>query len=242
MKKILFKTLSKPFAVIAILSMFSHTAYGGNENDAPEPATKLEVKMEGKINHTVHTANVTAFVTFNRFPVSLEEFKKVQEQIGEEPQGAVALELMAAEMYRRDRALGLKCLELCNVSSNVNIQVSRWKELFSDDKYYARPYQIAAFLKGAKPDNDYKPDEPYKVEMKVSTNAYTKETFLYNSDVLFINVITAGKDKGVESVEVIKPGKCVDFPQGSKYFLVHNCPGLYSQVKQIYDTNWNKLK
>ena len=212
------------------------------ENKQPEPTSDLEVKMEGKIDHKVHTANVTASVTFNRFPASLAEFKKVQEQIGGEPQGAVVLELMAAEMYRRDRSLGTKCLELCNVSTNVKIQTDRWKELFGSDKFYARPYQIAAFLEGANPDNDYTPKEPYKVEMKVSTNTYTKETFVFNSDVLYLNVLTEGKDKGFETVEVIKPGKCMDFPQGSTYFLVHNCPGLYSQVKQIFDTSWNKLK
>ena len=213
------------------------------ENKPPVPASDLEVTMDGEIDHKTYTKGQKASVTFNRFPASLAEFKKVQEQIGGEPHGAIALELMAAEMYRRDRTLGTSCLELCNVSSNVKIQTDRWKEIFGSDKVYARPYQIAAFLKGANPDNDYTPNEPYKVDIEVNeSNPYGKETFLYNSDILYLNVLTKGKDKGFEMVEVIKPGRCMDFPQGSTYFLVHNCPGLYSQVKQIYDTNWNKLK
>jgi hypothetical protein len=32
------------------------------------------------------------------------------------------------------------------------------------------------------------------------------------------------------------------YPNGSDYFLVNNCPGLYAQVKEIYAGNWKGLK
>ena len=209
----------------------------------PTPASELKVELEGEINHNTYTKGQTASVIFNRFPASIDEFKKVQEQIGGEPHGAVALELMAAEMYRRDKTVGAKCIELCNVSSNIYSQMDQWKQLFDlNDKHYARPYQVAAFLQGANPDNEYTPKEPYTIKVNVGSTAYSQEKMFYNSTVITLEVLTEGKGGGKERVEVIKPGKCIDFPQGSKYFLVQNCPGLYAQVIQIFDLEWNKLK
>ena len=215
------------------------------EDDSELPLEEIEVTIAGNIHHTIFTKDQYGSVSFNRFPASVNEFQKIQEQIGGEPHGAVALELMAAEMYRRNASRGTQCIELCNVKSNVELQMSRWRQLFDlkDETQYARPYQIAAFLKGATPDNDYTPNEPYTVEVRVgSAHPYIQETMLYNATVITLEVLTKGKDSGAERVEVIKPGRCNDFPNGSAYFLVHNCPGLYSQVKQIYVPNWNKLK
>lgn len=70
----------------------------------------LEVTMTGEIDHEEHTPGQSGSVSFNRFPASVAEFMQVREQIGKEPQGAAALEVMAMEMYRRNRNVGLECL------------------------------------------------------------------------------------------------------------------------------------
>ena len=198
----------------------------------------LKVTITGSISHTKHTANQRGSVTFSRFPVSVEEFKSVQVQIGGEPHGAVALELMAAEMYRKNAAIGTECIKLCNTPINVNMQISRWKELFGKDASYARPYQIGAFLKGATPENKYTPDKPYTVEVKVNNGRPYQTATDYQSTEIYLDVLTKGKDKGSETVYVVKPNPCRDYPEGSRFFLVNNCPGLYSQVKEVFGSNW----
>ena len=115
------------------------------------------MKITGKIDHTNYTKGQSGTVEFNRFPATVDEFKAVREKIGGEPHGAVALQVMAMEMYRRDRSIGLECIKLNNTLSNVNAVVSRLKELFGGDINYNRPYQIAAYLKGAEPGNGYNP-------------------------------------------------------------------------------------
>ena len=204
---------------------------------------KLEVTISATIDHTTHTPGQIATVTFNRFPYSIDEFKAVQQQIGREPHGAVALELMAAEMYRRNAEIGIECIKLCNIPTNINLQINRWKELFGKDVNYNRPYQIGAYLKGATPENKYTPDEPYTIEVRVRNNRTYENSTDYQCKVLFLEVLTKGKEtNGCDWVDVVKPQACKSYPNGSNYFVVFNCPGLYSQVKEIYDPNWDKLK
>ena len=226
------KRISFFVIIVLILGM---TAFNSN---AQEPSTGLEVKISGNINHTSFRANQLGSVTFNRFPASVEEFKRVQEQIGGEPHGAVALELMAAEMYRRNTDIGTECIKLCNTSINVNSQLNRWKELLGKDVSYARPYQIGAFLKGATPENRYSPQEPYTIEVRVNKARPYQSITDYQSTELYLEVLTKGKAHGSETVCVVKPNPCRYYPEGSKYFLVNNCPGLYSQVKEIYSPDY----
>ena len=244
MAKNLLKTTNKLVAVTATVFVLSlmlpgFTAFGMNN---PETDTPLEVSISGNINHTSFKSGQSGTVSFNRFPASVEEFKMLQEEIGSEPHGAVALELMAAEMYRRDATIGTECFKLCNTPVNINSQINRWKELFGKDSYYSRPYQIAAFLKGATPENKYTPTEPYTIEIKVNNGRQYQNITDYQSVEIYLEVLTKGKDKGSETVYVVKPNPCRYYPEGSKYFLVNNCPGLYSQVKEIFDQEWDKLK
>ena len=191
----------------------------------------LDVTMSGEISHTDHTPGQSATVTFTRFPANKSEFNTIREQIGHEPQGAVALQLMAFEMYRRNKTTGEKCIRLNTTSTGVTDMLSRLKELFSKDSYYARPYQIAAFLKGATPENGYSPQKPYTVEIEVSNAIEYQYSNDYQTNALCLRVLTKGKDKGAEEVVVLKTAKPGETSNGS-YFIVFNCPGLYAQVKQ----------
>ena len=244
MKNILFIVVIKSFSnivasfLLILMPFCLVSCFENSRTDMPP----LEVEITGNINHTSFEPGQEGSVTFNRFPASVKEFEMVRKQIGGEPHGAVALELMAAEIYRRDAAIGIECLKLCNTPININNQISRWKELFGKDEYYARPYQIASFLKGATPENKYTPTEPYTIEVKVNSAREYQNITEYQSVELYLEVLTSGKDKGSETVYVVKPNPCRSYPEGSEYFLVNNCPGLYSQVKEIFDQEWDKLK
>ena len=51
----------------------------------------------------------------------------------------------------------------------------------------------------------------------------------------YLEVLINGKDKGSETLCVVKPNPCRYYLGGSKYFLVNNCPRLYSQVKGTFE-------
>ena len=68
-------------------------------------------KIEGRISNDTWNKAQSSKVTFTGIPANLEEFKQVRQTLGKEPQGAVALQVMAFEMYRRDRAVGEQALK-----------------------------------------------------------------------------------------------------------------------------------
>ena len=201
------------------------------------PSGPFNVSIEGVISHDTYTTEQSGTITFSRFPASLAEFKQAREQIGGEPHGAVALQLMAYEMYRRNKSMGEKCIRLNNITSNVDAAMRQMNQLFNKkDNSYNRPYQLAAFLKGATPENGYNPSKPYTVEIKVSKGVEYHYSNNFQTTVLYLDVLTQGKDKGSERVEVLKtlkPGE----PGEGRYFIVSNSPGLYSQVKEVSFAN-----
>lgn len=198
-----------------------------------KPLAPLEVRITGEINHTTYTKGQKGSVTFNRFPATVDEFKQVREKIGGQPHGAVALQLMAMEMYRRDKKIGHECIKLNNVTINVKLVVGRLKELFGGDANYNRPYQMAAYLRGATPENGYNPTKPYTVEVIVDpVTEYQQDKLVYQSTILFLKILTNGKDSKSDKVEVLKTHKPGEPGENGKFFIVSNSPGMYSQVKE----------
>ena len=206
------------------------------EEKTPPDTAPINGTLAGKINHEVLDLNNTASCTFDRFPWTIAKFQELQAQVSTEPQGAVTMVLIAMEIFRKYPVIGEKCLFLATTVNEHDPNnpgrmskdriVHRLNELLRrTNDSYARPYQVAAFLKGAHQQNGYVPEKPYTVEVQAMSFPYE-----YNStlDAKFIQyyVLTGGKDSGKEIIRVIKPWD-------SKYFLVDNFPGLYSQVKEI---------
>ena len=238
---ILRKNISAVMLISAVCLVLSSCTKSSDDEIDSNNSGPLTVNISGVISHTSHTPGQSATVTFSRFPANTAEFKKVCEQIGGEPHGAVALQLMAYEMYRRNKKTGEECIRLNNVTTNVTPALERLKELFSNDAYYARPYQIAAFLKGATPENGYSPSKPYTVEIEVSAGIAYQYSNDYQANVLYLRVLTKGKDKGAEEVAVLKTAKPGE-PGNGINFIVFNSPGLYSQVKEIsFTSSFNGL-
>jgi D-methionine transport system substrate-binding protein len=202
----------------------------------------IEVTISGRISHTTYLKGQSGTVTFSRFPATVNEFKQVRELIGDEPHGAVALQLMAYEMYRRNRSVGQECIILNNTNNNVTMALGRLKELFGNDANYARPYQIAAFLKGATPQNGYNPPQPYTVQVRVNGGRPYGYSNDYQTMVLHLVVLTQGKDSGMEPVSVLKTLKPDETSEG-KYFVVFSSSGVFSSVKAIsFTSRFNGLK
>lgn len=234
----LFK-LNKNLLVAAMLSISlsacSQTA-GFTEEKTPSDDAAITGTLAGKINHDVLDLKNTASSSFDRFPWTVEKFKELQAQISTEPQGAVTMVLIAMEIFRKYPVIGEKCLFLATTANehdpnndgrmSKNRIMYRLNELLrKTNNSYSRPYQVAAYLKGANPQNCYIPQKPYTVEVQAMNFPYE-----YNGemDAKFIQyyVLTGGKDSAKDIIRVIKPFD-------SEYFLVDNFPGLYSQVKQL---------
>ena len=192
----------------------------------------IKVQMTGAINHTTYTKGQSGTVTFNRIPATVEEFKMVRDQIGKEPHGTIALQVMAFEMFRRDRTIGEECIRLNNVISNAGDCIRRLKELFGGDGGYNRPYQAAAYLKGASPANGYNPTKPYTVEVSVDLGLpYEKSTF-YQATIVRLRIKCQGRSQGYDQVAVVKTKKPDETSKGT-YFIVQSGTGMISQVTPI---------
>ena len=183
------------------------------------------LRFQCNISHTEWEPGKETMVEFSSFPTTLSEWKFQQKTLGKEPQGAVALQVMAFELYRHNRADGEHALRLNNTSTNYNSTVERLKEIMGKDKYYARPYIAWAMLRGATPENGYTVHPPYTIDMKVDPNKRYQESQLLHGTVIYLLINSKGWDTNWRGVEVVKP-------QGSDYYVVSNCPAMYTQCKE----------
>ena len=233
--KVLTVILPMMVALTISFSACNQTA-GVSEEKIPVDNAPITGTLAGEINHDELNISNKASCTFDRFPWTVAKFQELQAQISTEPQGAVTMVLIAMEIYRKYPVTGEKCLILATTVNEHNPHkpgsmsedriMHRLSELLrGKDLYYARPYQVAAYLKGAHQQNGYIPEKPYTVEVEAMNFPYE-----YNSkmDAKFIQyyVLTGGKDGGRDIIRVIKPWD-------SNYFLVDNFPGLYAQVKEL---------
>ena len=132
-------------------------------------AIRHEAKQEVKKGVREGVNNSTAFsdkVSIEKIPASLEEFQALQAELGTTPEGCIMLQLVAMEMYRRDKTVGLECLKLNNTETNLSFVTSRLNEIFREGDSYARPYLVSSYFEGAKPSNGYNPEKPYTIHVR----------------------------------------------------------------------------
>ena len=195
----------------------------------------ITCELKGKVNHDKWEADQLTSVSFSAIPTTIEQFKALQREVGIEPQGALALQVLAFEMYRRDAKLGEEALRLNNTQVNVQATQLQLKEMMNvKDAFYSRPYIAAALMKGASAANGYQPDKPYTIEMRVDPAKKYQESQLLGGTVIYLQINSKGWDTNWRGAEVVKPN-------GSDYYVVSNCPALYTQCKQMQG-EWQPLE
>ncbi|MDO4771741.1 hypothetical protein [Porphyromonas sp.] len=222
MKKIARLTLA---TVVAALTF-------GTSIHSQNKSTPIEVKITGKTDHEKCVKGQRGTVTFNRFPATVKEFEEVREKIGSEPHGAVALQVMAYEMFRRNKETGSTCIELNSVSNITgpdSAPIRQLSILFNEDNS-AHPYQMASMLKGATPENGYNPIKPYTIEVYSDHGRGYEKSQAYQATVVRMYVVTSGRSDRKFPVSVVKTLK-PDEPSKGKYFIVTNSP-IYSRVQE----------
>ena len=106
--------------------------------------------------------------TFRALPESLAELQALPEADLDTPFKTAALTVCAICAYAADKQIGTEMLNwLRGPRPLSNSEISFLNDRFRDGKTYV-PF---SYFKGAKPDNDYTPDEPYT--LTIFTNPYS---------------------------------------------------------------------
>lgn len=200
-------------------------------------AAKAEENVKGEFlpANAADEAEGTTRVSISAIPTTRAAFEQLRTQLGGRPEGVVALELMAYEMYRHNPDLGRECIALNNTESNVNCVVGRLHELLPaastaegrewKDDGYARPYLVMTFCEGASPENGYTPTLPYTFRIRHSRVKADEKSQMLHGTVMTYEVYSTGYDTPWREVQVVQP-------KGSEHYLVSNCPAIYTQCKE----------
>lgn len=185
------------------------------------------------------SASAQTGCSIDSIPKTIEEFQTLQAELGTTPEGCIMLQLVAMEMYRRDKAVGLECLTLNNTSTNLSSVTSRLKEIFRENDSYARPYLVSTFFKGATPANGYNPDKPYTIQVRRNPVYPDDErSQMLKGYVKHMQVYSDGYDTPWRGIDVV-------LQKGDTYYRVSNCPSIYTQCKEVdFDAtdDWHELK
>ena len=154
-------------------------------------ATNSEININGNKSETF---------TFQSLPESLDELKDLSEATLDTPFKTAALTLCALCAYSKDEEVGkemLNWLKGPQPLSNAELQ-------FLKERITGRTHVPFSYFAGAKPDNDYTPDEPFT--LTISDNPYSYQN--QNYAVMHL------KSGGADSPRQIKLRK-----KGNQWFL-----------------------
>lgn len=189
-------------------------------------AETITVKQIGGISEDGLHKGDAAACSLSGFPSTLAEFKALQAKAAVTPQGAVAVYIAAMQLYKENEKDGFAAIKLASRNmwrSDLTMLQDKLRGKANDG--YTQKFLPLAYLKGATPENSYKPKKPYTVEVSVNDARPYTRLACANANVIYLNVKTKGTDMGVRPCEVIKPA-------GSNYFVMNSAAGLLLQVKE----------
>jgi len=180
----------------------------------------------GGINPDTYKAGETATVSFSDIPKTVAGFKELQQKLGTTPEGAVALQLIAFEMYNQNKTVGEECVKLNNVENNIPSVMRRLPDIFKKDDTYGRPHLVATYLNGATPQNGFNPTKPYTIQVRTSAAHPYERCQSLKGYILYLEVYSSGYDSHWRGCEVIKQ-------KGCDYYKVNNSPSMYVQCMEV---------
>ena len=134
---------------------------------------KLRGAAGSAINSAVNSAvnsvgNKTETFTFTKLPESVAELQALPEASLDSPFKTAALSLLALCAYGADKATGIEMLNFLKGPRPLSpMEISLLDDRFRDGQWYV-PF---SYFKGATPENNYTPTEPFTVE--ISSNSYS---------------------------------------------------------------------
>ncbi|MEE1016066.1 MAG: hypothetical protein U0L27_00135 [Ruminococcus sp.] len=112
-------------------------------------------------------SNKSVDVTFAKLPETLEEFKALPQSALANPFDTAALTVLALCFYPQDKELCYQMLEFLKDPGTL----SPYERQFIRDRFMDCDYVPRSYFKGATPQNDYLPSQPYTIT--VSENPYS---------------------------------------------------------------------
>lgn len=198
MKKYLF-VLIFTAALFSIISCDDNSSDNNNNNPLIEvnPGEEVEVNVETNFDG----ADTIRSIELSRLPFSFLRWSEIQAEIGDTPEGAAALFILALRVYQQYDFEGVKALVSSIFSDNLlqsssdesyngySLTKGDWNLITSKIGGTSRlPY---AYMKGATPANGYIPDkDPFTIQIYYDKN---------NSDISSGSVRLYVMTKGAQS-------------------------------------------
>lgn len=222
----------------ATITAYSGTAEAECKVEVSGKKVNLEairVKQSGDIDPDKFNPNQKiSELTFNRFPLTEEEFLKVREEIGATPQGGALLLLMAMELYHHDREVGQRCVERCCVKSICTETMAKLRDLYGGDQFYSRPYQVAGLLKGTSPEKGYNLKAPYKFGVQTLSSSDYHPTTAFGVPATAIQMAIVEPSGRKASIHAqVSFVKAPQPPSQNKYYVCNTTGGFLHNVEDI---------
>lgn len=112
--------------------------------------------------------------TFGELPETLEQLKALPEAAMTTPYMTAVLAVCALCCYAVDKENGE---EMLNFLRGPKGPISNYDKSFLKDRYSQYPYVPFSYFEGAKPSNDYRPDEPYKITVFSDPYSFANEGY-----------------------------------------------------------------
>lgn len=149
-------------------------------------------KLKGTVSEVAAKAaaavgqnNVTETIVIQKLPESLEELKALPQAAMDTPFKTAALTICALCAYGADKDIGVSMLNYIKGPRPLTpTELSFLKDRFMDNHYYI-PF---SYFKGATPENDYQPTEPYTLDIEAGPYAYQDEGYA------MLNIRSGGAD------------------------------------------------
>lgn len=119
--------------------------------------------------------NKTETFTFVKLPENVAELQALPEASLDSPFKTAALSLLALCEYGADKATGIEMLNFLRGPRPLSpMEISFLDDRFRDGQWYV-PF---SYFKGATPENDYTPTEPFTVEISSNPNSAINEGYM----------------------------------------------------------------
>ena len=122
---------------------------------------------------------------FSELPETLEQMQSLPESSLDTPYKTAALALCALCCYAVDREKGTEMLTFLRGPKGA---LSAYETQFLNDRLRDQQYVPFSYFEGARPDNDYRPNEPYRITFYSDPYSFNNEGYAK------LNVRSGGAD------------------------------------------------
>jgi len=119
------------------------------------------------------SGNRSVDVVFGTLPESVEQFKSLPQAAMTTPFDTAALTVLAFCFYPQNKAAALEMVDFLKGPKPL----TPYEKQFIQDRFSGADYIPRSYFKGATPQNDYQPSQPYTVTVSENPYSYQNENY-----------------------------------------------------------------